>query len=69
MHERGLRNVSSILILLIVVLYSVDGTVEVFTNHFHVHTKVPGAANAHKIAKRHGFINRGSVGFIFFYSH
>uniref|UniRef100_A0A915BT12 Neuroendocrine convertase 2 n=1 Tax=Parascaris univalens TaxID=6257 RepID=A0A915BT12_PARUN len=61
MHERGRRNVLSIFILLVVVLYSVDGTVEVFTNHFHVHTKVPGAANAHKIAKRHGFINRGSV--------
>ena len=40
---------------------AVGQALEVYTNHFHVHTKEPGIENAHKIAKRHGFINRGPV--------
>ncbi|PIO73148.1 convertase P-domain protein [Teladorsagia circumcincta] len=47
--------------LSIVILASLGEALEVYTNHFHVHTKEPGLENAHKIAKRHGFINRGSV--------
>ena len=47
-------------ILLIVVSTSSDA-LDVYTNHFHVHTKVPGKENAHKIARRNGFINRGPV--------
>ncbi|KAI1711041.1 subtilase family domain-containing protein [Ditylenchus destructor] len=34
---------------------------QVYTNHFLVHTHEAGAENAHRIAKRHGFINRGPV--------
>ncbi|KAK6053818.1 hypothetical protein COOONC_08677 [Cooperia oncophora] len=47
--------------LSIVILASLGEALEVYTNHFHVHTKEPGLENAHKIAKRHGFINRGPV--------
>ncbi|CAG9532964.1 unnamed protein product [Cercopithifilaria johnstoni] len=35
--------------------------IEIYTNHFYVHIKHPGIENAHIIAKRHGFINRGPV--------
>jgi proprotein convertase subtilisin/kexin type 2 len=35
--------------------------VDVYTNHFLVHTHKPGKEHAHEIAKRHGFINRGPV--------
>uniref|UniRef100_A0A915D2X5 Neuroendocrine convertase 2 n=1 Tax=Ditylenchus dipsaci TaxID=166011 RepID=A0A915D2X5_9BILA len=35
--------------------------VQVYTNHFLVHTSQPGVENAHRVAKRHGFINRGAV--------
>jgi proprotein convertase subtilisin/kexin type 2 len=34
---------------------------EVYTNHFLVHTHKSGAEHAHQVAKRHGFINRGPV--------
>lgn len=40
---------------------SLVSAVEVYTNHFHVHTHKPGAEHAHQIAKRHGFVNRGAV--------
>jgi proprotein convertase subtilisin/kexin type 2 len=33
----------------------------VYTNHFLVHTNEAGVENAHRVAKRHGFINRGPV--------
>uniref|UniRef100_A0AC35TVK1 P/Homo B domain-containing protein n=1 Tax=Rhabditophanes sp. KR3021 TaxID=114890 RepID=A0AC35TVK1_9BILA len=39
----------------------VEGKGEIFTNHFHVHMAKPGLEHAHSVAKRHGFINRGSV--------
>jgi proprotein convertase subtilisin/kexin type 2 len=38
-----------------------SATVPVFTNHFLVHTHEPGISNAHRLAKRNGFINRGPV--------
>ncbi|KAF8381864.1 egl-3 [Pristionchus pacificus] len=47
--------------LLLLSLISINQALEVYTNHFHVHLKDGGAENAHKIAKRHGFINRGAV--------
>ncbi|RCN48237.1 convertase P-domain protein [Ancylostoma caninum] len=47
--------------LSIIFLASFCEALEVYTNHFHVHTKEAGLENAHKIAKRHGFINRGPV--------
>uniref|UniRef100_A0A1I7XG83 S8_pro-domain domain-containing protein n=1 Tax=Heterorhabditis bacteriophora TaxID=37862 RepID=A0A1I7XG83_HETBA len=52
------RDVSWLSIIFVV---SLGETLEVYTNHFHVHTKEPGLENAHKIAKRNGFINRGAV--------
>lgn len=40
--------------------------VNVYTNHFLVHTNEPGIEKAHSIAKRNGFINRGPVSLLFF---
>ena len=37
---------------------------EVYTNHYSVHVPA-GHEAAHKIAKRHGFVNLGSVGLQF----
>ncbi|KAF7638510.1 hypothetical protein Mgra_00002188 [Meloidogyne graminicola] len=52
-----------IVILLLIITLINDYTlgIEVFTNHFLVHLNEPGIQNAHKVAKRNGFINRGSV--------
>ncbi|VDO21194.1 unnamed protein product [Brugia timori] len=47
-------------ILLFIICTSVNA-VEIYTNHFYVHIRQPGIENAHLIAKRHGFINHGSV--------
>ncbi|VDN08394.1 unnamed protein product [Thelazia callipaeda] len=47
--------------IILFAICSVSNAVEVYTNHFYVHTKQPGIEIAHSIAKRHGFINRGSV--------
>ncbi|VDN95318.1 unnamed protein product, partial [Brugia pahangi] len=47
-------------ILLFIICTSVNA-VEIYTNHFYVHIRQPGIENAHSIAKRHGFINHGSV--------
>uniref|UniRef100_A0A0N5AHZ4 Neuroendocrine convertase 2 n=1 Tax=Syphacia muris TaxID=451379 RepID=A0A0N5AHZ4_9BILA len=47
--------------ILLVLVFASSEALEVYTNHFHVHTKIPGKENAHKIARRNGFINRGSV--------
>jgi proprotein convertase subtilisin/kexin type 2 len=42
-------------------LVAVSATADIYTNHFLVHTSVPGKEIAHQIAKRHGFINRGPL--------
>uniref|UniRef100_A0A0N4ZS55 Neuroendocrine convertase 2 n=1 Tax=Parastrongyloides trichosuri TaxID=131310 RepID=A0A0N4ZS55_PARTI len=42
-------------------LVSLEAVSEIYTNHFHVHMKEPGIEHAHKVAKRHGFVNRGPV--------
>jgi proprotein convertase subtilisin/kexin type 2 len=54
---------SPVVASLAVVLLAVIGAdaLEVFTNHFLVHTNTAGKDNAHRIAKRNGFINRGPV--------
>lgn len=55
-----------LLLLLNVYLGDVTETVaQVYTNHFLVHTNLPGIENAHRVAKRHGFINRGAVRILF----
>lgn len=36
---------------------------QIYTNHFLVHLNKPGIENAHRVAKRNGFINRGMVKF------
>ncbi|VDO37720.1 unnamed protein product [Onchocerca flexuosa] len=47
--------------ILLFLICTSGNAVEIYTNHFYVHIKHPGIENAHSIAKRHGFINRGSV--------
>lgn len=47
-------------------LVSLEAISEIYTNHFYVHMKKPGIEHAHKVAKRHRFINRGPV-CVFFY--
>ncbi|VDK62509.1 unnamed protein product [Onchocerca ochengi] len=47
--------------ILLFLICTSGNAVEIYTNHFYVHIKHPGVENAHSIAKRHGFINRGSV--------
>ncbi|TKR60408.1 hypothetical protein L596_027661 [Steinernema carpocapsae] len=54
-------SVVNVLTVIAVLCSAVADSVEVYTNHFLVHTAKPGIENAHRIAKRHGFINRGSV--------
>jgi proprotein convertase subtilisin/kexin type 2 len=49
------------IILLLIGAFFAEAAVDVYTNHFLVHTNKPGLENAHAIAKRHGFINRGPV--------
>lgn len=44
------------------IIIGIGEAVDVYTNHFHVHLKEGGGLeDAHRIAKRHGFINRGQV--------
>lgn len=44
------------------IFIGIGEAVDVYTNHFHVHLKEGGGLeDAHRIAKRHGFINRGQV--------
>lgn len=59
-HKWQQCNIYGILLFLIC---ASGNAVEIYTNHFYVHIKNPGVENAHSIAKRHGFINRGSVSF------
>uniref|UniRef100_A0A914ZFV0 Peptidase S8 pro-domain domain-containing protein n=1 Tax=Panagrolaimus superbus TaxID=310955 RepID=A0A914ZFV0_9BILA len=49
------------IILILIGAFLAEAAVDVYTNHFLVHTNKPGIDNAHAIAKRHGFINRGPV--------
>ena len=48
-------------LLALLACLDVASSLDIYTNHFLVHTHVPGAKNAHQIAKRNGFINRGPV--------
>lgn len=47
--------------IILFLICTIGNALDVYTNHFHVRTKQSGIENAHRIAKRHGFINRGSV--------
>ncbi|CAK5024309.1 unnamed protein product [Meloidogyne enterolobii] len=49
------------LLLIIPLMSEYTLGIEVFTNHFLVHLNEPGIHNAHKVAKRNGFINRGPL--------
>lgn len=51
--------------ILLFLIFTSGNALEIYTNHFYVHIKHPGIENAHTIAKRHGFINRGPVSFPF----
>lgn len=48
-------------LVLLVAVSLAQAAVPIYTNHFLVHTHEPGIENAHRVAKRHGFINRGPV--------
>lgn len=61
MNIGGYSNVQNIFIFILIIIIGYGNTIEVYTNHFHVRTKLPGKLNAHNIAKRNGFINRGPV--------
>ncbi|KAL3083079.1 hypothetical protein niasHS_010881 [Heterodera schachtii] len=50
-----------VVLLVAVVLPEALFALEVFTNHFLVHTNTAGTENAHRVAKRNGFVNRGPV--------
>lgn len=52
------------IVFVVLNFFLANAAVDVYTNHFLVHTNKPGAEHAHNIAKRHGFINRGPVSFI-----
>uniref|UniRef100_A0A183BJV8 Neuroendocrine convertase 2 n=2 Tax=Globodera pallida TaxID=36090 RepID=A0A183BJV8_GLOPA len=54
-------SLTAVVLLVAVLLPDALLALEVFTNHFLVHTNTAGAANAHRVAKRNGFINRGPV--------
>lgn len=63
---RPTRFIAPLFLLLLLNLYFNDVTEalsQVYTNHFLVHLNKPGIENAHRVAKRHGFINRGMVKF------
>ncbi|KAE9553586.1 hypothetical protein FO519_003181 [Halicephalobus sp. NKZ332] len=49
------------LVFILIGGFFADAAVDVYTNHFLVHINKPGIENAHAVAKRHGFINRGPV--------
>uniref|UniRef100_A0A7E4VXU8 Neuroendocrine convertase 2 n=1 Tax=Panagrellus redivivus TaxID=6233 RepID=A0A7E4VXU8_PANRE len=51
----------SLLLVIIGSALVAEAAVDVYTNHFLVHTTTPGLEHAHAVAKRHGFINRGPV--------
>lgn len=57
--NESLRNNLSILFILNIIAFC--NAVQVYTNHFYVNTRTEGKENAHNIAKRNGFINRGAV--------
>lgn len=59
--ERGDCLVWVSALLSAVVVLTAHAAAPVYTNHFLVHTHEPGVENAHRIAKRAGFINRGPV--------
>uniref|UniRef100_A0A914HH67 Neuroendocrine convertase 2 n=1 Tax=Globodera rostochiensis TaxID=31243 RepID=A0A914HH67_GLORO len=54
-------SLTAVVLLVAVLLPDALLALEVFTNHFLVHTNTAGAANAHRVAKRNGFVNRGPV--------
>jgi proprotein convertase subtilisin/kexin type 2 len=59
--DRSARLVPLALIPALAALCFCAATPSIYTNHFLVHTHEPGIDNAHAVAKRSGFINRGPV--------
>ncbi|KAI6217858.1 Peptidase S8 S53 and Proprotein convertase domain containing protein [Aphelenchoides fujianensis] len=52
---------SSWVACLLVLCIGQSWALDVYTNHFLVHTHKPGIEHAHEVAKRNGFVNRGAV--------